>query len=92
MVVLATGLEPNYQAVERTVLTATAAATGSDAQAGKETFVRLRSACHGASGESPAIVNEGSRKNLHQVIAFVKNPAAPMAKLYPTPLNNEDVR
>ncbi|HEY5341113.1 MAG TPA: cytochrome c [Candidatus Aquilonibacter sp.] len=50
--------------------------------------------CHGASGQGgigPALRGENARKNAGAVAAFIKNPAAPMPKLYPGLLNENDV-
>jgi ubiquinol-cytochrome c reductase cytochrome c subunit len=56
---------------------------------GKRLFAGACMKCHGADGNAPvigpALVNEKSRKNLDQLNAFIKNPAAPMPKLYPQP-------
>ena len=52
------------------------------------------SACHGQTGEGGVgapLRNESSRKSREQVVAFIKNPKAPMPKLYPSPLTESDV-
>jgi len=61
---------------------------------GKTLFAQYCTACHGAAGEGgmgPALKGETAKKNLEQVIAFIKSPKAPMPKLYPSPLNDGDV-
>jgi hypothetical protein len=35
--------------------------------------------------------NERSRKDLDAAVAWIKNPAPPMPKLYPSPLSDRDV-
>jgi mono/diheme cytochrome c family protein len=51
--------------------------------------------CHGAHGKEggvgPSLRNERLRKNSAETIAWIKNPVAPMPKLYPKPLNERDV-
>jgi ubiquinol-cytochrome c reductase cytochrome c subunit len=51
-------------------------------------------ACHGASGQGgigPSLLGESARKDRAAVAAFIKNPVAPMTKLYPGLLNDNDV-
>lgn len=62
---------------------------------GKTVFAHNCSACHGGQGQGgmgPSLVNEASRKNTEQAIAWIENPAPPMPKLYPSTLNAKDVR
>jgi hypothetical protein len=51
--------------------------------------------CHGTRGEGggngPSLV-QASRTDLASIVAFVKNPAAPMPKLHPSPLNDQAVQ
>ena len=62
---------------------------------GAEVFAANCAACHGAQGAGggigPSLKNESARKDSAGVIAFVKNPAAPMPKLFPSVLNEADV-
>ena len=61
---------------------------------GHALFSQYCSSCHGAAGEGsvgPALKGEASRRDLAQAIAFIKEPIAPMPKLYPTPLSEADV-
>jgi mono/diheme cytochrome c family protein len=66
-----------------------------DAVRGKDIFEAHCSSCHGTSGEGgtngPAITGERQHLNLNAAIAWIKNPAAPMPKLYPDPLSDRDV-
>jgi mono/diheme cytochrome c family protein len=66
-----------------------------DAGRGKDIFAAHCSSCHGASGHGgangPAITGERQHMNLNAAIAWIKNPAAPMPKLYPDPLSDRDV-
>lgn len=57
------------------------------------TTPRLRSVGAGGEGlNGPSLIDEAKRKDLAAVVAFVKDPKAPMPKLYPRPLTEEDVR
>lgn len=47
--------------------------------------------CHVSAPVGPPLANEKSRKDLGAVITFVKDPAPPMPKLYPSPLSDRDV-
>jgi ubiquinol-cytochrome c reductase cytochrome c subunit len=61
---------------------------------GHALFSQYCSGCHGAAGGGgvgPALTGESSRKDRAQAIAFIKEPIAPMPKLYPTPLSEADV-
>ncbi len=62
---------------------------------GAAIFAANCSACHGAHGEGgigPSLQGESMRKDLVQVIAWIKDPTQPMPKLYPKPLSEADVR
>lgn len=79
-------------------LTGVAQGAGTTAQGnaahGKQLFAANCAACHGATGGGgvgPNLQHEISRKNFSAVVAQIKNPAPPMPKLYPTPLNAKDV-
>ena len=62
---------------------------------GKAIFSANCATCHGATGTEggvgPSLKNEKSRKNYPATIAWIKNPAPPMPKLYPSPLSEKDV-
>jgi mono/diheme cytochrome c family protein len=53
------------------------------------------SSCHGAGGAGggigPKLIGEKSRKNYAAAVAWIKNPQAPMPKLYPSTLSESDV-
>ena len=71
-----------------------AATTGTDVGRGKTLFSQSCSACHGATGQGgvgPSLRNESSRKTVAQTAAWIKNPAPPMPKLFPSTLNGKDV-
>ncbi|MHB8286366.1 MAG: c-type cytochrome [Caulobacteraceae bacterium] len=74
---------------------ATAAAQPSKGEDGAPIYEKYCSACHGADrggGAGPALRNEGAKRTIEQIAAFIKDPPAPMPKLYPTPLSDQDVR
>jgi len=47
--------------------------------------------CHGAAPIGPGLANEKSHKDLAATIEWIKNPAPPMPKLFPSPLSEQDV-
>lgn len=62
---------------------------------GQQIFAANCSVCHGAHGEGgvgPSLQDEITRKDLDEVIGWIKNPVAPMPKLYPKPLSEADVQ
>ena len=77
-----------------TSTTATTVAAG-DAVHGKAIFSANCASCHGATGHEggvgPSLTNEKSKKDDAAAIAWIKNPTAPMPKLYPAPLSEKDV-
>jgi alcohol dehydrogenase (cytochrome c) len=94
VVILTTGLEkddPKIVAVAESAPSSSGTAPGAH---GKTLFGQYCSACHGQTGEGgvgPTLKGEASRKSSEQVVAFIKNPKAPMPKLYPSPLTDGDV-
>jgi mono/diheme cytochrome c family protein len=65
-----------------------------EAAHGREIFAANCASCHGANaqgGMGPNLHGEKRRKNYQQAIAWIKNPAPPMTKLYPSPLSDSDV-
>lgn len=72
-----------------------AAAPAGDAANGKKLFAANCAACHGAHGTEggvgPSLKGEKSKKNQAAAVAWIKNPKAPMPKLYPSPLSEKDV-
>jgi mono/diheme cytochrome c family protein len=75
--------------------TTTTTVAAGDAVHGKAIFSANCSSCHGATGHEggvgPSLTNEKSRKDDAAAIAWIKNPTAPMPKLYPSPLSEKDV-
>ncbi|MDE2460362.1 MAG: c-type cytochrome, partial [Gammaproteobacteria bacterium] len=62
---------------------------------GQQIFAANCAVCHGAYGEGgvgPSLQDESTRKDLDEVIAWIKDPKPPMPKLYPKPLNEADVQ
>jgi mono/diheme cytochrome c family protein len=72
-----------------------AAPAAGDAANGKKLFAANCASCHGATGTEggvgPSLKGEKSKKNTAATIAWIKNPKAPMPKLYPSPLSEKDV-
>lgn len=66
-----------------------------DAAHGKQIFTQNCAQCHGAIGTEggigPSLKSEKSRKDTAAAVAWIKNPQAPMPKLYPSVLNEKDV-
>lgn len=96
VVVMTTGLAPDYVASNLVVAEPEAMAAGSDPQRGKKLFGQFCVACHGTHGEGvpgagASLQNESTRKNHMQVVGWIKNPAPPMPTLYPAPLTESDV-
>lgn len=62
---------------------------------GQQVFGAFCSGCHGNHGEGgvgPSLQDEGTRKDLAAVVAWIKDPTPPMPKLYPKPLSDADVQ
>jgi len=73
-----------------------ARATGSgDAAHGKKLFAANCASCHGATGTEggvgPSLKGEKSKKDQAAAVAWIKDPKAPMPKLFPSPLSEKDV-
>jgi mono/diheme cytochrome c family protein len=65
-----------------------------DAEHGKAIFDENCQACHGAAGAGgigPSLKGEKARKDFNATVAWIKNPAPPMPKLYPEKLKDADV-
>jgi mono/diheme cytochrome c family protein len=62
---------------------------------GQAIFAANCKACHGEAGAGggvgPSLKGEKGRKDTAAAIAWIKNPQAPMPKLYPSPLSEKDV-
>jgi mono/diheme cytochrome c family protein len=72
-----------------------AAAPAGDVAHGKTLYAANCAGCHGATGTEggvgPSLKGEKSRKNQAAAVAWIKDPKAPMPKLYPSPLSAKDV-
>jgi len=95
VVILTTGLAKDDPKIVAVAEDAPASAA-TPAEHGKAVFAQYCTACHGKAAEGgigPALTGEAARKNAEQVAAFVKSPTpnGPMPKLYPAPLNDQDV-
>lgn len=65
-----------------------------DPDAGKLVFAANCAGCHGATGGGgvgPNLHGEKNKKDYAAAIVWIKNPVAPMPKLYPSPLGEKDV-
>ncbi len=66
-----------------------------DPKHGGAIFTQNCSSCHGAAGVGggigPSLKGEKGRKDYTAAIVWIKNPQAPMPKLYPAPLSESDV-
>ncbi len=65
-----------------------------DVEHGKAIYGQVCAACHGGKGDLIAghsLAGLSARRDLASTIAFVKNPVAPMPKLYPDTLKDQDV-
>ncbi len=66
-----------------------------DPARGKQVFSAACASCHGPTGSEggvgPSLTNENKRKDYAQTVAWIKNPAPPMRKLYPAPLDDHAV-
>lgn len=74
--------------------TASVPSGGEGADRGAQLYAASCASCHGAQGQGgfgPSLHNERSRKDLDAGVAWIKNPAPPMPKLYPSPLSDRDV-
>ncbi len=72
-----------------------AVAAMGDPHHGEAIFSQNCSSCHGAAGAGggigPKLKGEKARKDYAAAIVWIKNPMAPMPKLYPSPLSESDV-
>jgi alcohol dehydrogenase (cytochrome c) len=91
VMILALGARNHATAAVRVTRTGVVKA---DVHQGRELYGRLCSTCHGTNGELIAghnLVTLGERRDLNSTIDFIKAPVAPMPKLYPTLLSEQDV-
>lgn len=86
---------PETTSTTSAMATTPSAAGQGDPARGKTIFSANCASCHGATGTEggvgPSLKNEKSKKNYDQTVAWIKNPQAPMPKLYPSPLSEKDV-
>ena len=66
-----------------------------DATHGAQIFSANCAVCHGQAGAGggigPVLKGEKARKDYPAAITWIKNPQAPMPKLFPAPLSEKDV-
>ncbi len=91
----AAGASADTSAAATGASSAPAMAGAGDATKGAAIFTANCQSCHGAAGAGggigPKLKGEKSRKDTAAAIAWIKNPASPMPKLYPSPLSEKDV-
>lgn len=58
---------------------------------GRQLFEENCQKCHVSAPIGPSLANIKAHLDLDKTIAFIKNPAPPMTKLYPSPLSDNDV-
>lgn len=70
-------------------------APAGDAANGKKLYAANCAPCHGATGTEggvgPSLKGEKAKKDQAAAVAWIKDPKAPMPKLYPSPLSAKDV-
>jgi alcohol dehydrogenase (cytochrome c) len=92
LVILTTGLAKDQPRIVSVPIDKVAG--GGPGAHGKAVFGQYCAGCHGATGEGgvgPSLKGEAARKSLAEATAFIKEPKAPMPKLYPAPLTDKDV-
>ena len=92
---MTTGLVPSHQAV---IVEASPLMEGKQSfgiEQGKTLFNNFCAGCHGVRGSGgengPSLQGEVTRKNLAQIIAWIKNPSPPMPNMYLHPLMESEV-
>jgi alcohol dehydrogenase (cytochrome c) len=91
VVVMALGAN---SADSRGAATSSIAIGTADAVQGHTLYTRICAVCHGTNGNSISghnLTTLSARRDLASTIAFIKSPAAPMPKLYPDTLSDQDV-
>ena len=77
------------------MIASAASADAGNAANGKKLYAANCASCHGATGTEggvgPSLKGEKSKKDQAAAVAWIKNPVAPMPKLYPAPLSAKDV-
>jgi len=97
VIIMTTGLPSSYKIVKTD-----AASPGEESLMrpgpgqGKMLFAQFCSVCHGRQGAGgaggPSILGEAERKNVKELVVWLKNPLPPMPKLYPEPLSAGDLK
>jgi alcohol dehydrogenase (cytochrome c) len=73
----------------------TSSAAARNLSQGKRLYAQICAACHGANGNLVAdrkLSNVGQRHDRAQVVAAIKSPKAPMPKMFPELLSEQDVQ
>lgn len=96
VVIMTTGLPPDYQTAELIVKQPEGAASMAGPARGKSLFAQFCAACHGMHGEGgltsgPNIRNSPLIGDKTALVAWIENPKSPMPKLFPSPLSENDV-
>jgi ubiquinol-cytochrome c reductase cytochrome c subunit len=70
---------------------------GGDRAAGEKLFQANCAVCHGKGGADggtigPSLQDESARMDYDTTVSWIEDPAPPMARLYPKPLDANDVR
>jgi mono/diheme cytochrome c family protein len=72
------------------------ATMGGDKKSGEGIFAANCAGCHGTQGSGggvgPSLRDESRRMNFETLASWIQDPEPPMPKLYPTPLNDAQVR
>lgn len=72
------------------------ATTGGDKKIGARLFSANCASCHGAQGAGggvgPSLRDESRRMSFETLASWIQDPEPPMPRLYPRPLNDEQVR
>jgi alcohol dehydrogenase (cytochrome c) len=95
LIVMTTGLGPSHHPVKVDAFSETEGKYSFGANQGKALFNTFCAGCHGVRGSGgeggPSLQGEVSRRNLAQIIAWIKNPSPPMPNLYLHPLMESEV-
>jgi alcohol dehydrogenase (cytochrome c) len=94
LIVLATGLPQDYQAVKINAVPPHETGRPFGLDQGKAVYTAYCGGCHGPRGmggeSGPPLTNEASRKDLAALKAWISNPLPPMPKLSP-PMTDSEV-
>lgn len=93
--VLAFGLSACGDRSQHATNTAASGGYAGDVEHGRLVFATNCATCHGADGRSggvgPSLIDENARQAPARTVVWIKDPAPPMPKLYPSPLSQNDV-